>query len=74
MKIYLTRRQCELLIQQLSYNGLDTEGKLELLKIEVRIKDVCSKQAAHDKTTYNGILSLENLLSNDRVFNKEVKK
>lgn len=63
MRLYLTRKECELLIQQLSYEGLATEAKLELLKVEVRIKNVCAKQAVYDKSTYNGVLALENLLS-----------
>lgn len=67
MRLYLTRRECELLLQQLSYEGLDTHEKLELLKIEVRVKNVCAQQATRDKSTLNGVLALENLL-------KEVRK
>lgn len=63
MKIYLTRRQCELLIQQLSYNNLDTQEKLELLEVEVRVKNVCAKQCANDKSMLNGLLSIKNLMS-----------
>lgn len=66
MKLYLTRRECELLLQQLSYEGLDTCEKLDLLKVEVRIKDVCAKQSARDKSTLNGVLALENLLKENK--------
>lgn len=61
MKLYLTRRECELILQQLSYEGLDTHEKLELLKVEVRVKNVCAKQSIHDKSMLNGVLALENL-------------
>lgn len=61
MRLYLTRRECELILQQLSYEGLDTHEKLELLKVEVRVKDVCAKQSARDKSMLNGVLALENL-------------
>ena len=67
MRIYLTRRECELLLQQLSYSGLSTHEKLELLRVEVRVKNVCAKQMASDRTTLNGLLALENLT-------KEVEK
>lgn len=64
MKLYLTRRECELLMQQLSYDGLNTQEKLELLKVEVRVKNVCTKQCAYDNSTLNGVLALENLMHN----------
>lgn len=61
MRLYLTRRECELLMQQLTYDNLNTGEKLELLKVEVRIKNVCAKQSASDKSTLNGLLALEKL-------------
>lgn len=64
MKLYLTRRECELLMQQLSYDGLNTQEKLELLKIEVRVKNVCAKQCARDTSMLSGVLALENLMHN----------
>ena len=71
MRIYLTRRECELILQQLSYEGLDTREKLELLKVEVRVKDVCTQQMSRDKSTFNGVLALENLMDKEKRYGQE---
>lgn len=61
MRIYLTRRQCELVISQLvkPAGRLNKAERAEVDEVVDRIKRVCAKQAPSDNTGWSGSLSRE---------------
>ena len=59
MRIYLTRRQCELVVSQLvrPAGRLNKNEREELGEVIDRIKKVCAEQAPRDNTSWSGALS-----------------
>ena len=63
MRIYLTRRQCELVVSQLvrPSGRLSPAERDEIGEVVDRIKAVCSRQSEDDKSSWSGSLSRESL-------------